>query len=179
MCGIFGAIDLSGNQLPFSDNIYSNALNAIKHRGPDDEGRWMNDNKSVFLGQRRLSIIDLSSAGHQPMCNENNTLQIIFNGEIYNFQEIKNELLLLGHKFKSKTDTEVILHGYEQYGESIVLKLRGMFSFAIYNTLTNEIFIARDRLGIKPLYYVQCDKLFIFSSEIKPIFETGIIKKRF
>lgn len=177
MCGIFGAINISGKELPFSESKVLTALQAIRHRGPDDEGVWYNEEKSVVLAQTRLSIIDLSAAGHQPMSNNDGSLRITFNGEIYNFQEIKTELEAKGYRFKSKTDTEVILLGYQEFGEGIVNKLRGMFAFAIYDSKAKKIFIARDRLGVKPFYYTMVAGLFVFCSEIKPIFETEILQK--
>lgn len=141
--------------------------NSIEHRGPDGEGIFID--KNISLGHRRLSIIDLSSAGKQPMSNEDGSLWITFNGEIYNFMEIKVELEKKGHHFKSNTDTEVIIHGYEEWGKEILQKLNGMFAFAIWDLDKKSLFIARDRLGIKPLYYHWDGKKLIFASEIKAI----------
>lgn len=146
----------------------------IIHRGPDSDGFYIDDN--IALGFRRLSIIDLDG-GSQPIYNEDKSLVIVFNGEIYNFQDIKEELLDKGHKFTTKTDTEVILHGYEEYGEKILDKLRGMFAFAIWNINTQELFIARDFFGIKPLYYTVVEDNLIFASEIKAILKHPNVKK--
>ena len=136
----------------------------IKHRGPDSDGYYVNGD--VALGFRRLSIIDLDG-GTQPIYNEKKDKVIVFNGEIYNYKEIRKELLDKGYKFSTKSDTEVILHGYEEYGEGILDKLRGMFAFIIYDSKENEIFGARDFYGIKPMYYYKTDDEFMFGSEIK------------
>ena len=130
MCGIVGMVAFGG-AAPMSEREAGSALKCIEHRGPDDEGRWWSDDRRVFLGHRRLSIIDLSAAGHQPMANEDGTVRIVYNGEVYNFPELRRELESLGHTFVSGTDTEVIVHGYEEFGAGIVARLRGMFVFAI------------------------------------------------
>ena len=139
---------------------------AIQHRGPDDEGYYVSG--PVGFGFRRLSIIDLAT-GHQPICNEDGTVWIVFNGEIYNYQELRQDLKGKGHVFKTQTDTEVIVHLYEEFGESCVEKLRGMFAFAIWDSRSHTLLLARDRVGIKPLYYRLTDKSIIFGSEIKAI----------
>lgn len=139
---------------------------AITHRGPDDEGYYVSG--PVGLGFRRLSIIDLNT-GHQPISNEDGSVWIVFNGEIYNYQELRQQLQAKGHVFRTQTDTEVIVHLYEEYGESCVEKLRGMFAFAIWDDHQKTLFLARDRVGIKPLYYWLSDKSVIFGSEIKAI----------
>lgn len=160
MCGI--------NGFNWNDSTKINLMNKItKHRGPDDEGIFIRN--GISLGHVRLSIIDLSDAGHQPMSNENDTIWITYNGEIYNFCELKKHLLEKGHVFKSKTDTEMIIHAYEEYGFDCVNKFNGMWSFCIYDETKNILFLSRDRFGIKPLYYYFNDKEFIFSSEIKGI----------
>lgn len=141
----------------------------IKHRGPDDVGVFMS--KHWSLGHNRLSIIDLSTAGHQPMVSADNKFVITFNGEIYNFLDIKKELEALGYEFKSRTDTEVILYAYQEWGSACLQKFNGMFALAILNTETEELFLARDRLGIKPLYYYHKGDQFIFSSEVKAILQ--------
>ena len=148
----------------------------IIHRGPDSDGYYVDDN--IALGFRRLSIIDLGT-GSQPIFNEEKDKVIIFNGEIYNYQIIKEDLLAKGHKFTTKTDTEVILHGYEEYGEKILNKLRGMFSFVIYDIKTKELFGARDFFGIKPFYYYIDDDVFMFGSEIKSFLGNPNFKKEF
>ena len=139
---------------------------AIIHRGPDDDGFYASG--PVGLGFRRLSIIDLAG-GHQPLSNEDKTVWIVFNGEIYNYQELRAFLLTKGHTFRTQSDTEVIVHLYEEFGEKCVEKLRGMFGFAIWDGRSNSLFLARDRVGIKPLYYCQTPSGFLFASEIKAI----------
>lgn len=136
----------------------------IAHRGPDSEGYYTDEN--IALGFRRLSIIDLNN-GSQPIYNEDKSKVIIFNGEIYNFEPLREDLIKKGHTFTTKTDTEVILHGYEEYGEKILDKLRGMFAFVIYDKNTKELFAARDFYGIKPFYYAKMGNTLIFGSEIK------------
>ena len=147
---------------------------AIQHRGPDDYGYF--SDKNIELGNRRLAIIDLSKRGHQPMSNEEGSIIITYNGEIYNFKELREELESKGHKFKSDTDTEVILKSYEEHGEACVQKLNGMFAFAIWDARggKRQLLLARDRVGIKPLYYIYNGKKLIFASEIKALLEFGI-----
>jgi len=148
----------------------------ITHRGPDQDGVWTNEN--VSLGHRRLSIIDLTEAGRQPMGNEDGTVQVVFNGEIYNFAEIKEDLEAKGHVFKGHSDTEVIAHGYEEYGFDIALKFNGMFSFALWDEKKKRLWIVRDRIGIKPLYYTFKEGRFVFGSEIKCILEdAGVVRR--
>lgn len=174
MCGISGFIDPKNDQ---KEAIIGGMVKAIKHRGPDDDGFYVD--KYVGLGMRRLSIIDLNS-GRQPITSSDDNLLIFFNGEIYNYKELKEDLLKKGYKFKTETDTEVILHMYEEYGDKMLPKLRGMFAFCIYNIETKKVFIARDFFGIKPLYYlIQNGKVTAFSSEIKsflsiPNFKTEV-----
>jgi asparagine synthase (glutamine-hydrolysing) len=145
---------------------------AIEHRGPDDEGFFettaAGGGTRIGLAHRRLSIIDLST-GHQPMTNEDGTVQIVFNGEIYNFEELRDKLLQRGHVFRTRSDTETIVHAYEEWGEQCVTKFRGMFAFALWDARTSRLFIARDRFGKKPLFLYQKNGLLIFASEIKAI----------
>jgi asparagine synthase (glutamine-hydrolysing) len=141
-------------------------LDTIRHRGPDDEGTYFAPR--IGLGHRRLSIIDLGT-GHQPLSNEDGSVWIVFNGEIYNYQELQKELKSKGHIFKTKSDTEVIVHLYEEYGESCIDRLRGMFAFAIWDAKQKTLFLARDRVGIKPLYYWKSHNSIVFASEIKAI----------
>lgn len=164
MCGIAG---LCGYNQANEDlqQILLKMTSVMTHRGPDDCGTFVDENAG--LGFRRLSIIDLSSAGHQPLGNEDGHLQLVFNGEIYNYQELKHELLDHGHQFKSDTDTEVILHLYEELGPECVTRLRGMFAFAIWDTNKKSLFIARDWFGIKPLYYTRVGNGVAFASEVK------------
>jgi len=163
MCGILGQI-LSQ---PTNKTDFFESLSQLNHRGPDDSGVYFDDN--IALGQTRLSIVDLSEKGHQPMVSECGNYVIVYNGEIYNFKEIKQDLISKKYKFNSFTDTEVILNGFIEYKEAILNKLNGMFAFCIYNKSTKEFFLARDRSGIKPLYYYDKDKRFVFSSELKPL----------
>lgn len=156
-------------------NIIKKMNKKIAHRGPDSFGYYFD--KDVNFGFRRLSIIDLNE-GSQPILNESNNIAIIFNGEIYNYQEIRAELLAKGYKFKTNTDTEVILHGYEEYGEEGILsKLRGMFAFTIWDSKNEKLFGARDHFGIKPYYYSMIDNDFLFGSEIKAFLEYPKFKK--
>ncbi|MFW9827687.1 MAG: asparagine synthase (glutamine-hydrolyzing) [Candidatus Thorarchaeota archaeon] len=174
MCGIIGVV----SSKEFDLDKFIKMRDTLIHRGPDDEGIYFNKNKSVIFGHRRLSIIDLSPLGKQPMSNEDNSIWITFNGEIYNFQSIKEDLIKSGHSFKSSSDTEVIIHGYEEWGVKILDRLRGMFAFGIWDKNKKELFLARDRLGIKPIYYY-CDKeQFIFASEIKAIIQDDTINRK-
>ncbi len=165
MCGIAGIVYTDSNR-SINKTELERMTNVIHRRGPDDEGYYVNDN--VGFGFRRLSIIDLHT-GHQPLCNEDGSVWIVFNGEIYNFQELRNELIHKGHQFKTKTDTEVIVHLYEEYGNDCVQKLRGMFGFTIWDARNRKIFCARDRFGIKPFFYLLDNERFLFGSELKVI----------
>jgi asparagine synthase (glutamine-hydrolysing) len=171
MCGILGIANLRSSSPVIEEGRARRALDLLAHRGPDDEGMWWSANRNVLLAHRRLSIIDLSSAGHQPMGNEDGTVQIVYNGEVYNFGELRAELEARGHGFRSRTDTEVIVHGYEEYGPQIVERLRGMFALVIYDARRNELLVARDRVGIKPLYYTWVGDALAVASEIKPLLE--------
>jgi asparagine synthase (glutamine-hydrolysing) len=164
VCGICGKLHFDGEQV--SSALLKAMADVIQHRGPDDEGFYVSG--PVGFGFRRLSIIDLA-AGHQPLSNEDGTVWIVFNGEIYNYQELREYLLAKGHTFTTQTDTEVIVHLYEEMGESCVEKLRGMFAFAIWDDRRKFLFLARDRVGIKPLYYWLSDQSIVFGSEIKSI----------
>ena len=135
----------------------------LTHRGPDDEGFYVDD--CAGLGIRRLSIIDLVS-GHQPMCNEDGTIWLVFNGEIYNYQELRSHLESKGHIFSSKSDSEVIIHAYEEYGDDCINHLNGMFAFAVWEAPKRRLLLVRDRLGIKPLYYAAVNTQLIFGSEL-------------
>jgi asparagine synthase (glutamine-hydrolysing) len=165
MCGICGKL-MSDREASVPLALLKKMTGAIIHRGPDDEGFFTSG--PVGLGFRRLSIIDLAG-GHQPLCNEDKTVWIVFNGEIYNYQELRTLLLSKGHTFRTHSDTEVIVHLYEELGEKCVEKLRGMFAFAIWDSKNNSLFLARDRVGIKPLYYCQTPSGLVFASEIKAI----------
>lgn len=152
------------------------ACDAMFHRGPDDGG--VEDFGTLSLGMRRLSIIDTSEAGHQPMCNEDGTVWLVANGEIYNFRELRSELVQRGHRFRSHTDVEVILHLYEEEGIECVKHLRGMFAFALWDQRSRELWVARDRLGIKPLYYVHHNGLLFFASELKGLLAGGCLSPK-
>lgn len=180
MCGINGIFGLSDKTK--AEQAVAKMNSALAHRGPNDEGifysplLWRGVRGEVCLGHRRLSIIDLSSAGHQPMRSNNGRFQVIHNGEIYNFNELK--ALLSDYSFQSKTDTEIILAAYEKWGEKCVEYFEGMFAFAIWDNQKNELFIARDRLGIKPVYYYKNENYFVFSSEIRALLASGIVPKK-
>jgi asparagine synthase (glutamine-hydrolysing) len=166
MCGIVGYLKLNGERV--EANMIDSMCQTIVHRGPDDAGSFVKDN--IGIGMRRLSIIDLET-GKQPISNENDSLHIVFNGEIYNYRELKPDLVTKGHTFKTNSDTEVILHLYEEYAEGCLQYLNGMFAFAIWNEKKKELFCARDRLGIKPFYYLLDKNRLIFGSELKVILE--------
>ena len=167
MCGIVGIVSFV--QQPIEEHRLRRMMQVIKHRGPNDEGIYLQDN--VGLGHVRLSILDLSMAGHQPMQDETGRYTIVLNGEIYNFIELREQLEKVGVEFVSNSDTEVLLKGYIYYGQEVLDKLNGMFAFAIYDAERKELFAARDRFGVKPFYYYQSDKEFIFASEIPAILE--------
>lgn len=173
MCGIAGFVGITPDE-DESAHLLQRMCNKILHRGPDDEGYYVD--KNVGLGMRRLSIIDLPG-GHQPISNEDGTKQIIFNGEIYNFQTLRHQLKIQGHHFTTSSDTEVILHQYEQDGPGCVKKFNGMFAFAIWDESNKTLFLARDRMGIKPLYYYWDGHQFMFASEIKAILASGCIPR--
>src|SRR5262245_12016324 len=162
MCGIAGILNPAGGT---SAEDVAPALHALRHRGPDGSGAWSDGH--CTLGQRRLAIIDLSDAGRQPMANEDGAVQLTFNGEIYNFRELSHELTQLGHRFRSRTDSEVIIHAYEQWGPAAVARLRGMFAFAVWDQRRRRLLIARDRVGKKPLFYTQQNGRFLFASELQ------------
>ena len=171
MCGIVGLVKKGVNE-----EMVKKMSDRIAHRGPDGEGVYIYNN--VGFGHRRLSIVDLS-LGNQPMYNEDGKVVTVFNGEIYNYQELKEELLSLGHTFKTNCDTEVLVHGYEEWKSDLPKYLRGMFAFAIHDQNTNEVFLARDNFGIKPLYYAKFNDTFMFSSEIKAFLDLEDFHKEF
>jgi asparagine synthase (glutamine-hydrolysing) len=180
MCGIWG-LWTSQQYNQDLDSLAKDGISTLTHRGPDDSGtvhlRTGDSNGSLVLGHRRLSIIDLSKAGHQPMIDKQTGNWIVFNGEVYNFKDIREELISLGCTFQSKTDTEVILQSYRVWGKRCIEKWRGMFAVALWDASRQEIFLIRDRLGVKPLYYYYKDGLFIFSSEIRAIIATGLVQR--
>ena len=171
MCGFAGFTNTSDN----SNKVLGAMMDRIVHRGPDSAGTYIDED--VALGFRRLSIIDITASGDQPILNEDKTKVLIFNCEIYNYQSIRKELIEKGHIFTTNTDSEVLLHGYEEYGEKLLDKLRGMFAFVIWDKVTKELFGARDFFGIKPMYYAQMNGTFMFGSEIKSFLAHPDFKK--
>ena len=165
MCGFTGFVGALDNR----GEVLVNMMNTIIHRGPDSEGKYIDDDAA--LGFRRLSIIDLSAVGDQPLYNEDKSMVLVFNGEIYNYQELREELIDAGHSFTSNTDSETLIHGFEQWGEKLVDRLRGMYAFAIWDINKKKLFAARDIFGIKPLYYAQMNGTLLFGSEIKSFME--------
>lgn len=173
MCGIVGHIRLHNKM----DNVlFEEMLNTLKHRGPDDSGTYYSNKHAVALGHRRLSFLDLSSAGKQPFCNPNQTVWITFNGEIYNYLELKEELEK-EYSFKTNSDTEVLIAAYEKWGIDFLNKLKGMFAFGLYDEQKKKLFLVRDRFGIKPLYFYKDNENIIFASEIKAILASKVPKK--
>ena len=172
MCGICGFT----GQIVDRDKVIKNMTDVITHRGPDSSGFYTDSR--ISMGFRRLSIIDLD-AGHQPIYNEDKSLVLTFNGEIYNYRELRDQLIECGHEFYTNSDSEVLVHGFEQWHEDLLMKLRGMFGFAIYNVKDGSVFIARDFFGIKPMHYTLVDGEIIYGSEIKSILEHPKYEKRF
>ena len=170
MCGFVGFT----NKIDNADKIIKSMMDSIKHRGPDSEGLYLDED--IAMGFRRLSIIDLSM-GHQPLFNEDKSLVLTFNGEIYNYQELREELINAGHTFETHVDSEVLLHGYEQWGKNLLNKLRGMFAFVIWDKNKKELFGARDFFGIKPMYYANMNGTFMYGSEIKSFLHHPDFKK--
>ena len=171
MCGFTGFTNIQDN----SEKVLAGMMERIVHRGPDSGGKYIDSD--IALGFRRLSIIDITSSGDQPILNEDGTKVLLFNGEIYNYQSLRKVLKEKGHIFKTNTDSEVLLHGYEEYGERLLGKLRGMFAFVIWDTKSKELFAARDFFGIKPFYYAEMGNTFMFGSEIKSFLDHPDFKK--
>jgi asparagine synthase (glutamine-hydrolysing) len=165
MCGVTGVLHRDGD--PVSPIVVQNMTDAVAHRGPDGDGTFCD--AGVGLGHRRLAIIDLTPAGHQPMMTRDASYVLTYNGEVFNFQELRIELEALGHQFRSRTDTEVVLNAYAQWGAKSVQRFNGMFAFAIWDRQRRELFLARDRYGIKPLYYASAGNTFVFGSEVKAL----------
>src|SRR6266576_525285 len=170
MCGIAGFIDAERSR-ENAEQLIDRMCQVIRHRGPDDQGSWVGD--GAALGMRRLSIIDLAG-GHQPIFNEDQSILVVLNGEIYNYRELQKELQERGHHFRTNSDTETIVHAYEEYGDECVKHLRGMFTLAIWDRNRQRLLAARDRFGKKPLNYYWDGERLIFGSEIKSILEAGI-----
>ncbi len=171
MCGFVGFT----NKINDASIVLGSMMDRIKHRGPDSDGKYVDE--QIAMGFRRLSIIDLSDVGSQPIFNEDKSMVLTFNGEIYNFKDLRDELIKAGHEFYTKTDSEVLIHGYEEWGEGLLNRLRGMFAFIIFDKKKNEIFGARDFFGIKPLYYAQMGDTLMWGSEIKSFLDHPHFKK--
>src|SRR3954454_23960064 len=171
MCGICGQYNFATSET-VSPDVISRMAYAIRHRGPDDDGFYVSGN--IGLGFRRLSIIDLG-LGHQPMADSEEKIWLVFNGEIYNFKELRAELETLGHRFRTNSDTEVIIYAYKQWGEDLLLKLNGMFGLAVWDSEREKLILARDRMGIKPVYYALDGGTVLFGSELRAIIAAGNI----
>ncbi|MDD5680952.1 MAG: asparagine synthetase B, partial [Candidatus Omnitrophica bacterium] len=167
MCGIAGIY--RPGQESIERGLIKKMTDAIAHRGPDGEGHFID--RDIALGHRRLAVLDLTPAGNQPMLTADRQLVVSYNGEIYNFRELRRELENLGYRFNSRTDTEVILHGYREWGLDLIPRLNGMFAFALWDAKKRELILARDRYGIKPLYLWKNGKEYVFASEIKAILQ--------
>ena len=167
MCGLIGIFSVTAPS-KISEEVLIRMMSCLRHRGPDESGIYMDTR--IGLGHTRLSIIGLNN-GTQPISNEDGTVWIVLNGEIFNYIELKRELTDQGHRFSTDTDTEVLLHLYEEYGEDCLKLINGQFAFAVWNSSKQELFLARDRVGIRPLYYFKTHDQFIFASEIKAIFQ--------
>ncbi len=174
MCGIIGFIN-HDTQRPADQHIARAMNEAIVHRGPDDEGFYFNQH--VALAMRRLSIIDVAG-GHQPICNEDQSIWVVFNGEIYNFPELRQRLIQQGHTLRTNSDTETIVHLYEEYGDELVQHLNGMFGFALWDIRKQRLLVARDRMGEKPLYFTQNNEAFVFASELKALLQHPSVERR-
>ena len=173
MCGIVGAISIKSK--PSLRNVVKQMNRLQVHRGPDDQGLWSSKNGNIHLGHTRLAIIDLSKAANQPMISQDNNYIIVFNGEIYNYKELREKCIYYGSKFKSTSDTEVIMQYLHHFGVDGIKDFRGMWSFVIYDQIKNTILISRDPFGIKPLHYGIKDDVLYFASEIKSLHCVGLI----
>src|SRR5471030_2794874 len=169
MCGICGELTFEAGAAVRAETIVS-MRDRLVHRGPDDQGLFVGDDHRVGLGFRRLGIIDLSPVANQPMANEDGTVRVAFNGEIYNFKTLRSRLVANGHQFKSQSDTEVLVHLYEDVGPAFVEEIDGMFAIALWDARASRLVLARDRAGKKPLYVYQDRRRLVFGSEIKAIF---------
>ncbi|MCK4783988.1 MAG: asparagine synthetase B, partial [Desulfobacteraceae bacterium] len=173
MCGIAGIAVFNGAPSPTREQL-KGMCDTLSHRGPDDEGMDIRDN--IAMGMRRLSIIDVKG-GSQPIFNEDGSIRTVYNGEIYNFRELRRELEARGHVFLTKTDTEVIVHAYEEYGSDFPKYFNGMFAFALHDSAKRKLFLVRDHIGIKPLYYCFNGKHIVWGSEIKALLASGLIDR--
>jgi asparagine synthase (glutamine-hydrolysing) len=175
MCGIVG---ICGNEPIQGEELVVSMRDALRHRGPDDAGFWKSQDSAIMLGHRRLSIIDLSSSGHQPMSDADERYTIVYNGEIYNFRELRVELASFGHSFRTQSDTEVILEAYRRWGDRCVERFNGMFAFALYDADRDVLFAARDRAGEKPLFYWRRGNTLLFASELKALMQDPGLPRR-
>ena len=188
MCGIAGIVVKPEHSLPDLRGRLRAMAQSMVHRGPDDEGIFVTDDGRVGIASRRLAIRDLSPAGHMPMASENGSVWITYNGEIYNADELRTELEKKNRRFHSRSDTEVVLQGYEEWGADVVHRLRGMFAFAILDerlgagakqdggaATGRQLFLARDHMGVKPLYFAQCPDAFLFASELRALLASGLV----
>jgi len=171
MCGIVG-LYYKDQQTHVAESTIHNMCRSIIHRGPDDEGVYIDGH--VGIGMRRLSVIDLAS-GHQPMFNSNQTVSVVYNGEIYNYKHLRVELEQIGYQFQTESDTEVLVHGYEAWGAGLCAKLNGMFAFSIWDSERRELMLARDQIGIKPLYLYEDDGVLAWASEVKALLTLSYI----
>ena len=174
MCGIAGIVNLRGGPVDPAD--ISRLTSLIAHRGPFGEGTWFNAKRNVAFGHRRLAIIDPGEGGYQPMASGDGRHVIVYNGEIYNFLELRRELEAKGAVFRSQSDTEVILAAWQAWGEDLLLRFNGMWALAIYDTVTDDLFLARDRFGIKPLLYALSGERFVFASEQRALARSGLVE---
>ena len=177
MCGFCGIFDFS-DRFEINRSDLRRMADTMAYRGPDDHGTYVNPDRRLGFGFRRLAIVDLTKAGHQPMSNKDGSIWIVFNGEIYNHEHLRKDLEAAGHSYRSRTDTETIIHGYEEWGQDVVERLHGMFAFALWDERHKRLFLARDRIGIKPLYYTWQQGCFLFASEIKAILAWPGVERR-
>jgi asparagine synthase (glutamine-hydrolysing) len=174
MCGFCGVLNLDG-QAPVDREELAAMTATLTHRGPDDLGHYLSG--PVGLGHRRLSIIDLAT-GHQPLSNEDGSIWIVYNGELYNYPEMRADLEKAGHRFATQSDTEVVVHAYEEYGAQCLKAMNGMFAFALWDGPRRRLFLARDRVGIKPLYYARLPHCLVFGSEVKALLAHPHLERR-
>ncbi|MCX7936375.1 MAG: asparagine synthase (glutamine-hydrolyzing) [Chlorobi bacterium] len=177
MCGIVGIVEYAAQEPSITEELLEGMSSLLAHRGPDDAGVWVSPSRRCGFGFRRLAIIDLTPAGHQPMSTPDGRFTIVFNGEIYNHAEIRQELEALGYRYRSRTDTETILYGYQQWGKDIFHRMHGMWAVAIWDEQSQELICARDRIGKKPLYWWHRDGRFLFASEIKALFQHPAVER--
>src|SRR5581483_5112570 len=175
MCGIAGIVDFRS---PVDAAVLDTMNQRLAHRGPDDAGTWIDGGRRVGLATRRLAIIDLSAAGHQPMASADGAQHITFNGEIYNYLELRTELQARGHMFRTGSDTEVILNAYREWGVDCLTHFNGMFAFAIWDAARSTLFAARDRFGEKPFYYHHTPACFVFASEVTSLLADPRVPRR-